>query len=764
VILVLLVTGQIAAALPAPESTYASPALAELVAKAAASNRNPPAVLRHYRARIESELALILRDTLGRERVAQVEQIAMSAEWERPRRYDLRVVGYRSQSVGVPYSALSFARSWTIPYLYGDRLTLGVEMGSMNDQSRPRAGGGRARSSREPIRAVHPLAADRDLFYRFTGGDTVARLRTHDRVIPIVRVHVTPHFDSTARASRLGAFEGEIDLDATRHQIVRMRGQFVTSRGSARGGGSALARMPGLVAVAYVELVNAEVDGEFWLPVTQRTEFQAGFAPLGPVRSVFRLMSRFADVRVERSEGPEAALASSADTTPNVKAEGDTIATVDGALYRRRLSYAPADSVSRFGDWLQPIGTATGSVSAGDFDDLAPDAWRPNGRPRVDLLPSKFDDVFRFNRVEGVYTGTAITVRFRDAAPGLTARVQGGWAWHEQTARGGAVLSLQRGMWNTTLRAERQLATTNDFVSPLEGSGVGLAALFGGVDDKDYVDRRVLSVGLTRAVGSLETAILVADVGIGDDRAEIARLRHGFIAAGTPFRFNRGVAEGRYARGAVSMELHPDVTGVFLEPGIGAVASYEIARGDLAWERAELALAARRTWRSITLASRVQGGVLVGRAPPPQTIFELGGEGALPGYGYKEFAGDRAAAGGVLASYAFPVFRRPIRLVRSLMIPGLAPGIATGVQSGWAELSSSGARRAVAELDATADVSCGTTMFVSCAEPIARPTDGLRATVDARLTFFGGLVGVGVARPVDRAAPWRLVFRFGQEY
>jgi hypothetical protein len=403
-------------------------------------------------------------------------------------------------------------------------------------------------------------------------------------------------------------------------------------------------------------------------------------------------------------------------------------------------------------------------VSAADFDDLAPDAWRPDGRPRVDLLPSKFDDVFRFNRVEGAYTGTAVTVRFRDAAPGLTARVHGGWAWSEQTPRGGAMLSLQRGRWNTTARVERQLASTNDFVPPLEGSGVGLAALFGGVDDRDYVDRRVLSLGFTRAIGSLEKAILSADVGIADDRLEIARLRHGLVAAGTPFRFNRGVAEGSYTHAAVLLEVHPDVTGVFLEPGIGAVASYEIARGDLAWQRSELTVAARRTWGSITLASRVQGGMLTGDAPPPQTIFELGGEGALPGYGYKEFAGDRAAAGGVLASYAFPVLRRPMRAVRSLMIPGLAPGFAAGISAGWAELSSAGARRAVVDMNPNADMPCGPTIAPPCAEPISRPTDGIRATADARLTFFGGLVGVGVARPIDRAAPWRLVFRFGQEY
>jgi hypothetical protein len=51
-----------------------------------------------------------------------------------------------------------------------------------------------------------------------------------------------------------------------------------------------------------------------------------------------------------------------------------------------------------------------------------------------------------------------------------------------------------------------------------------------------------------------------------------------------------------------------------------------------------------------------------------------------------------------------------------------------------------------------------------CPPPLSVPTHGIRATADFRLTFFGGLIGLGIARPVDRSAPWRLAFRFGQEY
>src|SRR5262249_30712466 len=138
----------------------------------------------------------------------------------------------------------------------------------------------------------------------------------------------------------------------------------------------------------------------------------------------------------------------------------DTAAPSDSTLkFRTRLSFAPSDSVSRFGSWMQPLGDATARASSGDFDDLAPDAWRPNRPPRLEMTPTKFDEMLRYDRVEGVYTGAAGTLRFRDAAPGLTAHVFGGWAWKEATPRGGASLSLRRGLWQTTVRAERELAS-----------------------------------------------------------------------------------------------------------------------------------------------------------------------------------------------------------------------------------------------------------------------------------------------------------------
>jgi len=147
------------------------------------------------------------------------------------------------------------------------------------------------------------------------------------------------------------------------------------------------------------------------------------------------------------------------------------------------------------------------------------------------------------------------------------------------------------------------------------------------------------------------------------------------------------------------------------------------------------------------------GGVVVGSRPPPQTLFELGGNEVLPGYEYKQFAGDRAALFRSYASYRFPVWRRPMHFWRNYFIPGLGPGLALSVQGGWTELSSPGARDAVAQLGDGWSVT-----------PVSQPTNGVRATVGAGMTLFSDILHVGFARPVDRAAPWKFVAGFGATF
>src|SRR6476660_52971 len=124
----------------------------------------------------------------------------------------------------------------------------------------------------------------------------------------------------------------------------------------------------GIVAVAYAEFVNAEIGGKYWLPAFQRTEFQASFPIFGQTRPVFRLVSNIRNASIDESS----------------EVLGDT-------TFRPRMtvSWAPSDSVSAFADWERGLGTQSSSVHSDDCQDMAPDAWRPTGSPRINPFPTE---------------------------------------------------------------------------------------------------------------------------------------------------------------------------------------------------------------------------------------------------------------------------------------------------------------------------------------------------------------------------------------
>lgn len=708
--LTILLAAQVAAAIApvANDSTYATPALREIVAAAAAANRRPPPELRSYTSRIETETSLILRDTLGRERSGEVEQLATRASWSRDGRYQLHIVGYRSQSVGVPYSTLSIVRGWTVPSLYGERLSVGIY------SARP--------NKADTLRGVHPFAADRDRFYRFTGGDTITVLHAGARDIPIVRIRVRPALSDT---TALAVFDGEIDLDATRSQIVRMRGQFLTL-GRLTKTARVVRRLTGLVAAAFVEFVNAEVAGKYWLPAFQRTEFQATVPLLMQQRAVFRIVSSIHDIVVNDTSG-----------IPN-----DSVGPP-----RVIVSWASNDSVSHYDDWQRAIGEATGAVHSDDFMDMAPESWKPDGPPRFTLFPTNMARIARFNAVEGVFVGLSPTVDFRSLAPGLSAGAFAGWAFAERTARGGGFVTLRREQSGFGVRAERALASTNDFSLPLEDNG-GFNA--------DYVDRRSAMLSATRLLRSVDVGLLTAQVGVGSDRPESTHVTR--LPSSLLNRQNRGARSGRYGIGMADLEWHPNVSGDFVQPGIGGRLHYEAARGGLTWQRIELRLAARRYLGPISFAAHADGGILLGANPPPQQLFEIGGNAALPGYAYKAFAGDRAALLRSFASYRFGIWQRPVHFIRDYVIPGLGPGLAASVQGGWTGISSPAVAAAVRELG------------VVNGNAVSTATNGVRATVGGGLTLFSDLLHVGVARPIGGPAATmkdsrlRFVFGFGANF
>jgi hypothetical protein len=713
-----------------PDSTYTSAQLRSVVEEASRRNRDIPAGLVSYRANVESEIAIVSRRAEGMEGVVALEQVHNEVRWRIPGDYEQRVIGYRTQSLGIQFSSLGFMTSpWTVPILYGNRLS--ILFG--RDTSRRAV----RRQQRNPTTAIHPLAIDRDQVYRFSGGDTVITMRVGTRDLPIVRVLVEPR---AVLPPRTVVFRGELDIDATRHQLVRMRGTFVVPRPERPNLALRAFALTGFEAIAFVELENGEFDGRYWLPTYQRWEAQAAWTAATEARSIFRIISRYRQHQVN-------------DTV--------IVAAVDSLLPSPyRITRAPSDSLAGFRAWRSDIGDLSSRMHSDDFDDLAPDPWRPTGEPRTEFRVQRVMDAVRLNRIEGVFTGWGVQRRFRDQFPGLTLRGTAGWAWSEQVVRGRASAELERGPWTTLVRGGRSLDITNEFRSAFD-SGSTVGALFG-VDDYDYVDRRLAAIGVQRRLGkSLGTLRL--ETGPARDAPVVAHLSRGLFRGDSGFRANRGVDAGSWWRSWASFEFHPDVNAEFMRTGVGALVNLEHAVGDLQFTRLDARVMGRSNRGRVTLVARGDLGLLFGDSVPPQQLFEVGRNQRLQGYSYKEFVGDRAAMLRGLAMLRLPFLETPMPFGRFLL-PGLAPALAVSAQAALTELSSHGAVQASYRLGTRVEQPPPADGFVPLGilVPIAQPTGGIRASVTLGLRFFGGAVGVGAARPVDRSGRWKLRVDFGQ--
>lgn len=714
-------------------ATYQSPALRAVITEAAQFNRRVPAGLGAYRARMESEIAIGSHRPDKGEQSVSVEQVASELMWNRTGAFEQRVTGYRSQSMGLQLASLGFFRdAWAIPSLYGNRLALLFG----RDTTRRRSPVRRSRTDRSTVYAIHPLAEDRERVYRFRGGDTVQVLRIRDREIPIIRVDVEPK-ESVPDATVI--FTGELDLDATRKHIIRMRGYF------ARVGGPKpkfdMLRQARLQGIAFVELVNSEVDQAYWLPAYQRFEAQATSPFIGDARAVFRIVSRFRSYEITAPSG--------------VVRTGEPAAADTLQLLKHRLSFSPSDSMKGFTAWRGELGSMSSTVAATDFDDVAPDLWRVTGPARTTLRPERVSDVVRVNRIEGIWTGFGVTRQFRDRVPGLTLRAVAGYAWHERAARGRAIVEYHRARMRYGLRVGRSLDITNDFRVAFD-SGNALGAVFG-VDDYDYVDRRSLMLSAGRLLpGRFGSAVRV-DIGLADDRSAALSLEKGLLGR-REFRPNRNVLEGRYQRTALTFEWRPDISGELMRMGYGGRVYYERGDGDLNYQRLELRGAMRWNRGRVTMAARTDAGQVFGRVIPPQQLFELGSTEALPGYGYKEFGGNRAAVLRGLAMYRLPGWSAPVRLSSRFWLPSPSPALALGVQAGWTDVSTNAARTAMVALGGVNDPA-----LLAIWLPPSRPSNGVRATVTGGLRFFGGAVGLLLARPLDPGGKWRVVLTLGQQ-
>ena len=193
---------------------------------------------------------------------------------------------------------------------------------------------------------------------------------------------------------------------------------------------------------------------------------------------------------------------------------------------------------------------------------------------------------------------------------------------------------------------------------------------------------------------------------------------------------------------------------------VGASLEYLRADGGLNFQRVELTVNARVNPGRWTFATRLDAGAVLGNVPPQQ-LFELGRDQNLPGYDYKEFAGDQAVVLRGLAMIRSDLFKAPIHLSGRLWLPAPAPALAVSLQSGWTGASNDIARAAILRLGARNLTDPGS---LALTMPASTITGNARTSVAAGIRFFGGSVGLMMARPLDHTAPWKFQLDLGQAF
>lgn len=748
----LLLVAQLAVANPAPDAhvLVADPvreprALEGLVARAAERNRAAPTSLLAYRAQVESEIAVLTRRPDGEEAAVSLEQSQNEVQWQRSGDFRQHMTAYRARQAGPSMSALMVLRSaWTIPMLYGNDFA-----GFFGDEKKSPSRDGVVPSTRRAV-AVHPFGPEGNRVYSFRGGDTIAVIHTDRRAIPVVRVLVEPRRDQATWP--VVVFRGEIDLDADRAEIVRLRGQFVTL--DRHGPQQKRLLIFPVNVMAYVDMESVEIEGRYWLPRYQRIEMHVDVRGLAEGRSVFRIVSKFREHAVTTNE---AALAD------EVIAAAEVQPTITVATRPHRLTIAGGDSLQHAREWWTPLGDATAALRGDDFADVETDSGARATTPRFTWRAQRLADVMRFNRVEGWSTGAAAEFAPGASAPNMTLRGNATWAWTERTVRGRfeAIRRNGAGNWRSGVRLGRTLDITNDFTAPRDSGGALVAAL-AGVDDYDYVDRSAATLWFDRNVIPRRATVRL-ELGPATDHDAHARLTKGPLGGGEPFRPNRGVDAGSYFRSALVAEWNPVVNANPLANGFGTMLRHEQAYGTLDWGRTTVRLNARADRGTTAYAVRIDGGLLTSRNAPPQQLFELGGGPAFPGYEYKEFAGDRAMAAHARASYRLPFLRSPLKVMGCTCLTSPAPELAFTLHGATLSSSSAATLASIARLGSVGD-SIGVTPSATSGAPISHGTGGLRSSAEVGLRFFGGAVTTAMTRPLDTGGRWRMIVLLGQAW
>ena len=698
------------------DSLCGSPALCRIVAAAAKVNA-APGRLASYTARAEVEASIISVKDEVVDGPTAVQQVMTDVSWERTGPFSQRAIGARSRFSAVPISSMRYLLiGWIVPLTYGDRFPVfGKQSGGDVAVAAP------ANIDPELIYAIHPLASDRERYYRYLSADTVDVAFPDGYTREVIRIRVKP---SRIPTDRHLLIDGEIDLDLATLQTAAIRARLLaTGEPYKITGVIGSLHMP---PSYFIELVNTPDSSGTWIPALQRFEWQGHAEGVEGASPALRITSKFLG-RV---------------TTDLPAGSPDTFDDRPAFV----LSTASHDSLRTYKGWTQALGEETVRFRTSDFYDLDPDRPLLTGKSRFLFFKAGYrEDVVRFNRVEGIYTGIPVAYIPGDKLPNTFARVNVGVSWWTGDVKYDAGAGWDNGTTRLELMGGRYLSATNKFRTQFDSYALG--ALFSR-DNWDYVDRYMINARLIQRFGRTRGSRLQVEAGWTEDES-LER-----VLATDPWvgylRPNRGIYTGSYFRTLATLDINPDISSRFVRQGWGFQVVYDGGVGDLNYSRIQGRAVGRKDFSRAYIVGVVQAGTTLGDSIPPQQLFEVGGAVGLPGYEYKQYAGNKGVLGRVRLTIPIPLFTLGGAVNKALSVPTSQPSISFGYQGAWTSISNAGSQAAVTALGYFFDTGTGQTAVDSVTGvplPASTASNGWKSSVDVRIGFFGGALAVGVAKP-----------------
>ncbi len=536
------------------------------------------------------------RPDTGERNLVKTDQLALEVFWQTPDLTKQRIVGWRDLKSLPTNINYHLDHLTVVQENFGDEIRIG--------------------DGDEVMDVVHPAAPGAERFYQYRMADSLTlRLPGADEPVRVYELQVRPRDPSSP------GFLGSVFVERRAGDIVRMDFTFTESSYVDR----------------YLDYINISLDngfwqGRYWLPNQQRVEIRRRIPELDiPAGSVIRANMQVGNYRFD-------------EPLPLAFFSGSPVIAVPRA---QRDSFPFEEEIHA---QLREEGIGP-SVELGEIRRMAGElvadrALNRDFRTRLQL--GSASEAFRYNRAEGVVLSAGLAV-----TPVTNWRVsaRSGWAFGASHPLAAAELSGQQNGYQVLARVFANEPRDMGIAPAASGALNTLSSFLAGEDYTDlyYAGGAALEVG--RALGDGWHAA----IGARAERQRSAALDSDFSLFGdfrpvAPIDPTDLLLEGRAAMqrrsGAEAgrwfdVDLSADFG--WMEPAGRSLAADEGAEPRYLRPQVAVEWGRRGGTGDAQLRVGARGGVALGELPQ-QRLFRLGGRGTVPGYRFRENAGDRYVA------------------------------------------------------------------------------------------------------------------------